>query len=377
MGKILFALIPLLLGIGFFFWFFLKRLGITLGINTKRRRSKIILLILTVLLTLASAMITNLSVIYLLHVVAIGAMMQLINLLVKRIWRKRYENGCALWKKIYGLGLVPLLLSFVVLISGYFNLHSVVRTDYTVTTEKNIRAEGYRVALIADVHFGVSLNYEELLETCREISAADPDIVILCGDMVDSSTSTEELWEVFRAFGTIQSEFGTFFVYGNHDRTMSKTFTNEFSDGDLETAIRENGITLLQDDTVQLTEDLVLIGREDLSRDRRDGGRLPLRNLLEGTEEKDFLLVLDHQPNDYTENGTLGTDLLLSGHTHGGQFFPLNLLMRIIPFNDGTYGMYDIGAKGKAIVTSGLAGWNFPIKTAAPAEYVIIDIRNP
>jgi len=52
----------------------------------------------------------------------------------------------------------------------------------------------------------------------------------------------------------------------------------------------------------------------------------------------------------------------------------LDILQEIVPFNDAVYGLYDIDDDSKAIVTSGFAGWAFPIKTAAPAEYVIIDI---
>jgi predicted MPP superfamily phosphohydrolase len=95
---------------------------------------------------------------------------------------------------------------------------------------------------------------------------------------------------------------------------------------------------------------------------------------LEKVKKEDFILTLDHQPNEYKENGQLGTDLLLSGHTHAGQLFPINYLQELIPFNDGVYGMYDIGEKGKAIITSGFGTWSYPSKTAGPAEYVIIDI---
>ena len=85
-------------------------------------------------------------------------------------------------------------------------------------------------------------------------------------------------------------------------------------------------------------------------------------------------MVLDQQPNQYAENVAAGTDLVLSGHTHGGQIFPLDLVMEIIPFNDGIYGYYELSEQTGAIVTSGFAGWEFPIKTAAPAEYVVIDL---
>ena len=71
----------------------------------------------------------------------------------------------------------------------------------------------------------------------------------------------------------------------------------------------------------------------------------------------------------------MGTDLLLSGHTPGGQLFPINYVQEWIPFNDGVYGRYDIDDDTVAIITSGFATWSYPSKTAAPAEYVIVDIK--
>lgn len=67
--------------------------------------------------------------------------------------------------------------------------------------------------------------------------------------------------------------------------------------------------------------------------------------------------------------------MLVSGHTHGGQIWPANVLFNIAKFDDAVYGE-TVGADGKfkAFVTSGIAGWGYPVKTAAPAEYVIINI---
>jgi predicted MPP superfamily phosphohydrolase len=114
------------------------------------------------------------------------------------------------------------------------------------------------------------------------------------------------------------------------------------------------------------------VGREDRSVSKRK----PLQALMETVDHDSFVLTLDHQPCEYKENGKYGSDLVLSGHTHGGQLFPINYLQMLIPFNDGVYGRYQIDADTQAIVTAGFATWNYPSKTAAAAEYVIIDIRS-
>ena len=128
----------------------------------------------------------------------------------------------------------------------------------------------------------------------------------------------------------------------------------------------------MRDASVIINDEIHIIGREDSG---YRGERAEIYALLSNVDQGDYILVLDHQPKEYKENTSSGTDLLLSGHTHGGQLWPANLLMEIIKFNDATYGKYELDEDSCAIVTSGLAGWGFPIKTAAPAEYVIINLR--
>ena len=365
-----FALIllsPFLPLMGWYLYTLLKGILQLFGLEWKGKRK--LLLIGAAILLLTVAALSDLGLLFLLHFTVLGLLTCFVKLILKAFRKKKEPQKNSLWEKIYRSGAIPLMLTLGIMLFGYLNLHTVVRTDYTVATQKKIREEGYRIVLIADVHFGVSLDEEALFEKCEEINATDPDLVVLCGDLADNSTTKEGMLAMLRAFGTLESELGTYFVFGNHDRSMSMV-SNRFTEEELRRAMEENGIKILQDTTLQLTEDLVLIGREDRSR----RNRASLASLTEGLSSDDFWLVLDHQPNEYNENGALGTDLLLSGHTHGGQFFPVNLLMELIPFNDATYGAYSLSNGGTAIVTSGFAGWNFPLKTAAPAEYAIIEV---
>jgi len=366
MRFLVLALIPFVVGIAFYLYFFLRRTLSVFGIEVKAWRVRIPLMAASALLALGSFAFEGFVLVIYLHLMATSLAVRLIHFIVRMIAGK--QKKLSLWKKIYRSGALPILLTAVILVGGAINLHSVQATRYTVYTEKDIREEGYRVALIADVHFGVSLDEKELREKCDEIGREEPDIVILCGDIVDHSTTREGMYAVFEALGSIDSELGIYYIYGNHDRSMSM-LDNAFTEEELREVILSNGITILQDQILPLTDDLVIVGREDRSRE----GRASLSALFETVDPSDFVLTLDHQPNQYSENKKLGTDLLLSGHTHGGQFFPINYLQELIPFNDAVYGMYSLG-KGKAIVTSGFGTWSYPSKTAGPAEYVIIDI---
>lgn len=372
MWFLMIALVPVNLFWGFYFYRFFKRMFETFGANTKKRWVRFLIAAGAFGLALSACSIWSFTTIIVFQLALFIPLVQLVNFIVKKLAKEKYEQDFLKWKKVYGSGLIPIVLSILMILFGYWNLHHVVDTQYTVYTDKNIREEGYRVVFLADVHFGVSLDYEELLEECEEISSMDADIVVLGGDIVDNSTSKEEMKQVFQAFGTIESKYGVYYIHGNHDRPMS-IIASEFTEAELERTIEENHITILQDDVVRINGDLVMIGREDASRER-SAGRMSVNALLAEVNPNAFLLVLDHQPNEYKENAEAGMDLILSGHTHAGQFFPLNLVYEVIKLDDGVYGRYQIDNM-QAIVTSGFANWNYPVKTAGPAEYIVVDIK--
>lgn len=354
-----------------YLFFFIQRMLATFGADTKKIGVRIISGIAAAALGALTSNMFSFAGVAILHIVVMALFADLVNLIIKLLAKNKH---CLLgiWKRVYGSGALALAFTVALMIFGYINLHNVTETRYTVNTEKEIRPEGYRVALISDVHFGVSIDYNELLRVCDEISEKDVDIVVLCGDIVDNNSTREEMYQVFSAFGKIKSEFGIFYVHGNHDRPYGfRGFESEFSEQELIAAIEDNRITILQDEIYELAEDFVLVGREDRSvRSRRTTS-----SLLSGTDTDKFILTLDHQPQEYAATAASGTDLVLSGHTHGGQIWPLKQVQEIFKFNDKVYGHGFIDGDTQYIVTSGLAGWKYPIKTASPAEYVIVDIK--
>ena len=173
----LFLFSPLLPLFAAFLYFFVKRAAATLGHPVQSKKGKWLLLCGAIFAVAVIALFSDIGLLLLLHLTALGYLTQLVNFILKKALKKPYSKGFRPWKKIYGSGILALILTAAVITGGYINLHTVVRTDYTVTTEKPIREQGYRIALIADVHFGVSLDEEEVLGKCEEINAADPDLL--------------------------------------------------------------------------------------------------------------------------------------------------------------------------------------------------------
>ena len=258
-----------------------------------------------------------------------------------------------------------------IMLHAYFNFNRIEETYYYVPTNKEFTAEQdgkYKVALIADVHYGSAMNKDNLVEMVQEINEKNVDIVILCGDIVDEKCSQDDMRVVFDVLGDLRSKYGSFFVYGNHDsQALLRSDERSFTQAKLHSVIERNGITILRNEIYTINDELVIVGRDY-------DKRMDVETLMKNVDKSKFLMVLDHTPCDYKKLQAQKADLLLSGHTHNGQMFPLNLLLAIPAEDHFLYGSRQYGDLD-AIITSGVGGWLVPFKNTAPAEYVIIDIQ--
>ena len=206
----------------------------------------------------------------------------------------------------------------------------------------------------------------------ERINKESPDIVILDGDLVDESTTLPQMKEAFKTLSGIHNKYGIYYVYGNHDKN-NYTSKPYYTPKALAEEITKDGITILEDNVEKINNDLVLVGRAD----RGDGNfiRKNITALTKGLDKNKQWIVLDHQPCEYSEVKKAGGDIILSGHTHAGQILPIGLISPMLHMNDLNYGYVKEGNLNE-IVTSGIAGWGYPIRTEKHSEYVIINIKN-
>lgn len=271
------------------------------------------------------------------------------------------------WKIIRNFMLIPLLCTVIVFTYGMINVGNIVRTEYEISTDKDIRAEGYKIALLSDIHYG-KLNNKNALENLAEsLSAQKLDLVILCGDIVDEDTTKAQAQEVFSILGKIKSSYGSYFIFGNHDN-QPYNIEPLFTESELLFMIGQNGIAVLQDEAVNIGDDILLVGR----RDRRDE-RMSVEELLIGADSSKYIIVADHEPYDFKMKADAGVDLQLSGHTHGGQLFPVGTAMELFHIGDMVYGKKQVGNM-TAITTSGVTG-SHPLRTQGKSEYVVATVR--
>lgn len=366
--RLLFFLIPALLlaPIMIYLYFYAKRTLHFWGAPTEKRWLRLLLMAACLLLGILSSNLWSSMVMIILHLFLSGVLVDLVYWLLRRLGFKK--------EKIYRSGLLPVILTLAVLGFGYWNMGHVVEKPYTIYTEKPIREEGYRIAFLSDLHFGLSMDTEKLAAYAQKIAEAKPDMVLLGGDIVDESTTQEEMQQAFQILGAIPSTYGTFYVYGNHDRALYSA-DPYFTAQQLQQAMAGAGIRVLSDEAVSLNEEFTLVGREEVSYAAHGSGvRAQSAKLLEAVDPSDFILLLDHQPRELEANQEAGVDLQLSGHTHAGQIWPAGWLSDLFHFNEMTYGQRQTEGF-QIIVSSGMAGWGYPIRTSGRSEYVMISLQ--
>lgn len=270
------------------------------------------------------------------------------------------------WDLVDRGGVGAVVLTAAVFAYGYVNIRNVERTEYSVEAGVPLRAEGYKIVFLSDLHYGLATNAASLRRLVERLDAEDADLVILGGDIVDEGTTRGEMREAFSILGGIKNRYGLYFVYGNHDRSSYSRSPN-YTAEELKTALTESQIRALVDETLVVDNALTLVGREDAGQNRKS-----LAALTRKTSAATARILVDHQPVDYEQAARGGYALILSGHTHAGQIWPFGLVTGITHHSSLNYGLRKLGDGATAIVSSGVSGWGMPVRTSKHSEYVVV-----
>lgn len=224
---------------------------------------------------------------------------------------------------------------------------------------------GFTIAQLTDIHVGPTIGRAFVEEIVRRTNELEPDVVAITGDLVDGSVA--ELGEAVRPLGELRARHGVFFVTGNHEYYSGADEWIAF--------LEELGIKVLRNERVTIEHRgaaIDIAGVDDWEARQFGGGHgRDLRKALEGRPPGRKVILLAHQPKQVDEAAELGVDLQLSGHTHGGQIVPFNLLVRLQqPY---VVGLHRHGPT-QLYISPGTGYWGPPMRLGAPAEITRIEL---
>ena len=272
---------------------------------------------------------------------------------------------------------LTIALSIVIVIILFCNFQNkhLETTHYTYAAEQlGADLDGYRIVQISDLHnakFGK--NNQKLVDRIRE---CEPDMIVLTGDLVDSNHTDVD--RAVQFVDEIVKICPVYYVTGNHEYWLEKSEYDELMDG-----LIGAGVVILDDQVVEISRGdakFRLVGLDDKS--LADGTLGTLLNnthnvVHEDSDEREFTVVLAHEPQYLARYASSGVDLVLSGHAHGGQF-RLPVVGGIVAPDQGflpgyTAGEYYMNGT-EMIVSRGLGNSVIPVRLFNYPEIVCVEL---
>lgn len=235
--------------------------------------------------------------------------------------------------QIWWLGFISFILSVLLSIRGIYNVCKTPTVkEYSIEIPKKSTEKSIRMILLSDLHLGFWNQTTRLAKIVEQTNTLSPDYILIAGDFFNSNCKElydkENLCELFQSF--CAPVYG---CLGNHDSGKDFDEMIEF--------LNQSGVTILMDRCTWLPEGICLVGWKDHKPLGYQGGqRNSLTSFLPENREDIPVVLLNHTPLDYEEVCQAGVDLMVSGHTHGGQFFPVSLVTKLSFPKDKGYNRY-------------------------------------
>jgi predicted MPP superfamily phosphohydrolase len=265
------------------------------------------------------------------------------------------------------LGYTIIGLVTMIVIGGYINALTTRIKEIPLTIHKKVTGVSeLKILMASDLHLGALIGERQEKKLVRIINEQKPDLVLLCGDLVDGDIGPALRKNLGRHIQEIRTPLGVYAIPGNHEYIGGIQNTMPY--------LQSINIKVLRDEVVTLTDGIQLVGRDDRDSRRMGGENNPhdLKVLTRDLDPNKPIIVMNHQPFNLNEAVEAGVDLQLSGHTHNGQMWPFNFI---------TEAMYEVSwglkQKGKTTVyvSSGFGSWGPPVRVGSSPEVVVFRIK--
>ncbi|MEU9171767.1 metallophosphoesterase [Streptomyces sp. NPDC048420] len=222
-------------------------------------------------------------------------------------------------------------------------------------------AQGYRIAVVSDIHLSPVLGRGFAQKVVDTINSTQPDLIAVVGDLVDGSV--KDLGPAAAPLAQLRARHGSFFVTGNHEYfSGAEQWVDE---------VRRLGLRPLENDRTELAW-FDLAGVNDIAGESEGQGP-DFAKALGDRDTARACVLLAHQPVQIHDAVDHGVDLQLSGHTHGGQLWPGNLLAEAA--NPTVAGLERYGDT-QLYVSRGAGAWGPPTRVGAPSDITVIELAS-
>ena len=216
-----------------------------------------------------------------------------------------------------------------------------------------------KLALLSDTHLGMGVSLKRFDKVMQRIEAENPDVLLVLGDIFEYGPNRQAY---AARLAQTKTPLGSYGVLGNHEYYVGYQESKEF--------FKDCAVTLLENTATTLPNGVQVAGLKDI----RTAG-VPadqMTRLLDELNPQQPIILLSHTPLYAEEAAAHGADLMLSGHTHNGQLWPFNYLVKLqFP---RVYGLHQVNNM-KFYITSGVFYWGVPLRFLAPAELVLIEVN--
>jgi hypothetical protein len=345
-----------------------------------------IFLINTVMILLGPLMKNNILTIIGVNWLFISGLMSFTVFFVKiisKVYKKIMKNHLFKNRKkgILSVFIITIVIFTSIFTEGFIHADKIYINHFIVESNKPIPNNNLKIALVADLHMGNNFGEKQVSKMVELINQEQVDLVVFAGDFFDNNyDAIDNPSAISLKISSIRSTYGNYGCMGNHDINELIVAGFTFADQDkvmvdhrFEQLLKDGGINILRDEKIKIAGNITLVGRKDPQRSSKlKEDRLNPVELLQDIDQKNYVIVMDHQPDELHQLADEGCDLDLSGHVHDGQIFPANLLMNLKW--DNPYGYQQI-EKMASIVTSGIGTWGPKLRFGTNAEIAIIEVR--
>lgn len=262
-------------------------------------------------------------------------------------------------------------IALVLVIWGYAEAMRVPRIKRLDVTIPRLGAglDGTTVVVLTDTHYGPINRARWSAKVAAAVNKIGPDIAIHAGDIADGTAAKRR--EQSAPLGTVQARMAKVYVTGNHEY-YSEALGWIDRMGELGWEFLHNRHVVVARDGAEL----ILAGIDDATAagSGLDGHRANLGGALSGADPDLPVLLVAHQPKQVKQAVSAGVDLQVSGHTHGGQIWPFNLLVRLD--QPSVRGLSRHGERTQLYTSGGTGFWGPPLRIFAPSEITVLTLRS-